>query len=176
MDVPCPPDVPDLGPGTTPSIALFQGPQSHADSPFSGGGLTIPWGIAIDGNDTAWAADLGFPFDLADPESTPPPGERNRVSHFCGVDPARCPPTRQGIGQAISPDGTGYASAALIRSTGVAIDPSGNVWLVNNWKDVPVINNPGGNSIAVLIGAAAPMRTPLLGPPLSFSKRFRDDG
>jgi hypothetical protein len=179
MDVPCPPDVPELGPATAPSIALFQsgrGQHPHADSPFSGGGLTIPWGVAIDGNDTVWVANFGFPFDLADPVSTPPPpGERNRVSHFCGVDTAHCPPTKQEVGQAISPDGTGYASDALIRNTGIAIDPSGNVWLVNNWKDLPLINNPGGNSIAVLIGAAAPVRTPLIGPPRSFSERFRGD-
>jgi hypothetical protein len=174
MDVPCPPDVPDLGPATAPSIALFEGLEPHAGSPFSGGGLTIPWGVAIDGNDTVWVANFGFPFDLADPVSTPPPpGERNRVSHFCGVDEGRCPPTRQEVGQAISPDGTGYASDALIRNTGIAIDPSGNVWLVNNWKDVPLINNPGGNSIVVLIGAAAPVRTPVIGPPRSFSKPFR---
>lgn len=177
MDVPCPPDVPDLGPATAPSIALFQsgrGLHPDADSPFSGGGLTIPWGVAIDGNDTVWVANFGFPFDLADPVSTPPPaGERNRVSHFCGVEPERCPPTKQEVGQAISPDGTGYASEALIRNTGIAIDPSGNVWLVNNWKDVPLINNPGGNSIAVLIGAAAPVRTPVIGPPRSFPERLR---
>jgi hypothetical protein len=180
MDVPCQPDVPDLGPATAPSIALFRstpGLQPHADSPFSGGGVTIPWGVAIDGNDTVWVANFGFPFDLADPVSTPPPpGERNRVGPFCGVDTTRCPSTRQEVGQAISPDGTGYASEALIRNTGIAIDPSGNVWLVNSWKNVPLINNPGGNSIAVLIGAAAPVRTPLLGPPRSFSKRLRDDG
>ena len=178
MDVPCPPDVPDLGPATAPSIALFQGGrglQPHADSPFSGGGLTIPWGVAIDGNDTVWVANFGFPFNLAELESTPPPpGERNRVSHFCGVDTTHCPPTKQEVGEAISPHGTGYASESLIRNTGIAIDPSGNVWLVNNWKDVPLINNPGGNSIAVLIGAAAPVKTPLIGPPRSFSARFRD--
>ena len=55
-------------------------------------------------------------------------------------------------------------------NTGVAIDPSGNVWLTNNWKPTPLINNPGGNSIAVLIGAAAPIRTPLIGTPESFER------
>ena len=176
MDVPCPPDRPDLGPATAPSIALFlrhPDRQPHADSPFSGGGLTIPWGVAIDGDDTVWVANFGFPFDLAAPEDTATWEEPNRVSHFCGIATSRCPPTRQEVGRAISPDGTGYTSDALDRNTGIAIDPSGNVWLANNWKPTPLINNPGGNSIAVLIGAAAPVRTPLIGTPRSFDRRDR---
>jgi DNA-binding beta-propeller fold protein YncE len=63
MDVLCPPDVPELGTATAPSIALLQsgpGLHAHADSPFSGGGLTIPWGVAIDGDNTVWIANLGF--------------------------------------------------------------------------------------------------------------------
>jgi hypothetical protein len=174
MDVPCPPDVPDLGPGTDPSIALFLSDSErrpHPDSPFTGGGLTVPWGIAVDGNDTVWVANFDFPFDLAHPENIPPDGPPNRVSHFCGVDTSKCPPSKQEVGQAISPDGTGYTSDALARNTGISIDPSGNVWLANNWKKVPVVTNPGGNSIAVLIGAAAPLRTPLIGTPQSFEDR-----
>ena len=64
----------------------------------------------------------------------------NRVSHFCGVDTSKCPPTKRGVGKAISPDGTGYTSDALVRNTAVAIDPSGNVWLANNWKRFPILN------------------------------------
>jgi hypothetical protein len=171
MDVPCPPDNPDLGPATAPSVALFlarSGRQPHPDSPFTGGGITIPWGVAIDGNDTVWVANFGFPFDLGNPENTPAWTSLNRVSHFCGVATSRCPPTKQAVGKAISPDGTGYTSDALIRNTGIAVDPSGNVWLTNNWKPTPLLNNPGGNSIAVLIGAAAPIRTPVIGPPVTF--------
>jgi len=173
MDVPCPPDNPDLGPATAPSIALFlrhPGRKPHLDSPFTGGGLTIPWGVAIDGNDTVWVANFGFPFDLAQPENTAAWEAPNRVSHFCGVDTSKCPPTKRKVGKAISPDGTGYTSDALDRNTGIAIDPSGNVWLVNNWKPTPLINNPGGNSIAVLVGAAAPLDTPLIGTPRSFDR------
>jgi hypothetical protein len=171
MDVPCPPDMPDLGPATAPSIALFLGHlrrEPHAASPFTGGGLTLPWGLAIDGNDTVWVANFGFPFDLANPEDAPEWPAPNRVSHFCGVDKAKCPATKRKVGKAISPDGTGYTSDALDRNTGIAIDPSGNVWLVNNWKRTPLLTNPGGNSIAVLVGAAAPVRTPLIGTPQSF--------
>jgi hypothetical protein len=34
----------------------------------------------------------------------------------------------------------------LVRNTGVAIGPSGNVWLVDDWTEIPLPNNPGGNS------------------------------
>ena len=54
---------------------------------------------------------------------------------------------------AISPD-TGYTSDSLVRITAVAIDPSGNVWLASNWKKTPVHQNPGENSLVVIVGAA----------------------
>jgi hypothetical protein len=177
MDVPCPPAPPDLGPGTSPSIALYHRDpdrQPDADSPFSGGGLTLPWGIAVDGNDTVWVANFGFPFDLGHPENTPPWEQPNRVSQFCGVDTSKCPPTKQGVGMPISPEGTGYTSQALIRNTAVAIDPSGNVWLANNWKEIPIQTNPGGNAIVVMVGAAGPSRTPLIGTPRPFHQRAFD--
>jgi hypothetical protein len=174
MDVPCPPDIPDLAAATAPSIALFlRRPDRtpHADSPFTGGGLTLPWGVAVDGNDTVWVANFGFPFDLAHPENAAAWPAPNRVSHFCGVDTSKCPPTKRAVGQAISPEGTGYTSDALDRNTGIAVDPSGNVWLANNWKPTPLLTNPGGNSIAVLIGVAAPLDTPLIGTPRPFDRR-----
>jgi hypothetical protein len=40
---------------------------------------------------------------------------------------------------------TGYESESLDRNTDVAIDPSGNVWLADNWKQSPLLNNPDGN-------------------------------
>lgn len=170
IDLPCPPSLrPNLASGSAPSIALFlrhPNRQPYSGAPFTGGGLTIPWGIAIDGNDTVWVANFGFPFSRSGPRSA-----LNRVSHFCGFDTSKCPPSKRGVGKAISPDGTGYTSDALTRNTGVAIDPSGNVWLANNWKKVPLPKNPGDNSIAVLVGAAAPVKTPLIGTPQSFDRR-----
>lgn len=174
MDTPCPPGLPDLGPGTSPSIALYHrhpNREAHVGSPFTGGGLSLPWGIAVDGNDTVWVANFGFPFDLGDPDNTERWDQLNRVSHFCGVDTSKCPLTKQGVGTPISPKRTGYSSNALVRNTGITIDPSGNVWLVNNWKEIPLQRNPGGNSIVVMVGAAAPLKTPLIGPPRSFNRR-----
>jgi hypothetical protein len=48
---------------------------------------------------------------------------------------------------------------------GIALDPNGNVWLANNWLNRPVVTNPGGDGLVVFIGLAAPVKTPLIGPP-----------
>lgn len=72
------------------------------------------------------------------------------------------------VGEPISPT-TGYRSDALERITGGQIDPSGNIWLTNNWKlDANPFLNPFGNAIVIAIGAAGPLKTPLIGPPVPF--------
>jgi hypothetical protein len=138
---------------------------------YTGGGLTIPWGNAVDGNDTLWVFNFGLkPTAMVDENTVWPD---TPVSHFCGADPGKCP-SNTGTGDAISPP-TGYVSDALDRVTGGGIDPSGNVWLLNNWKKTgaygPVYNtNPGGNSFVIVPGAAGPVKTPLIGPPQSFDQ------
>jgi len=58
----------------------------------------------------------------------------------------------------------------LQRITSGQIDPSGNVWLTNNWTiDSDGLVNPGGNAVVIAIVAVAPLKTPLIGPPQSFS-------
>ena len=89
------------------------------------------------------------------------------ISRFCGVDTRGCPKGMK-AGDPISPE-TGYRSDALERITGGQIDPSGNIWLTNNWKrDANPIRNPFGNAIVIAIGAAGPLKTPLIGPPVPF--------
>lgn len=156
--------------GGNPSIVLY---PANGDEPrqFKGGGLSIPWGNAVDGNDTLWVFNFGQA-PMKDVEvgfEWPETG----ISHFCGTGP--CPArTRKNVGDPISPV-TGYTSDALDRITGGNIDPSGNLWLMNNWKKdgpVPVVYNanPGGNSFVIVPGAATPVKTPLIGPPQSFGK------
>jgi hypothetical protein len=118
-------------------------------SPFNGGGLDIPWGIAVDGNDNVWVANFT--------------GSGENLSEFCGAQPAHCP---NGLttGDPISPP-TGYSSTLLMRTTGVVIDASGNVWVANNWRPIPPPTNPGGDSLVEFIGLAGPVKTPMLGPP-----------
>jgi sugar lactone lactonase YvrE len=109
-------------------------------SPFTGGGITVAWGVAVDGVGNVWVANFAG----------------KRLSHYCGADPAQCPPGMS-TGDAISPDGLGYGFDGLVRNTGVDVDQSGNVWLANNWLEVPVQSNPGGHQIVAYVGLAPPV-------------------
>jgi len=136
--------------------------KPYPGSPFTGGGLTIPWGIAADGNDTVWVFNFGA---VAVGQTTT---TATGISRFCGIDTKECPQGMQ-VGEPISPNGTGYQSDSLERITPGQIDPSGNIWLTTNWKTNPNPDlNPGGNSIVIVVGAAAPLKTPLIGPPVPF--------
>jgi len=121
------------------------GPDGSLDR-FFGAGLTIAWGIAVDGDDNLWVANFS--------------GER--LSHLCGARASTCPTGK--TGDPISPD-AGYAFDGLQRNTGVQVDPSGNVWLANNWIKVPVQTDPFGDGLVVFLGMAAPVKAPLIGTP-----------
>jgi hypothetical protein len=137
-----------LGKGGGTVTLLKPSGEPVGDDPISGGGLNNPWGIAVDGADQVWVANFGG----------------RRLSELCGTEPRNCPPGRRRPGAAISPK-SGYGFDGLVRNTGVAIDPSGNVWLANNWKNAPVQTNPGGYQIVAYLGLAAPVRSPQIGPP-----------
>lgn len=168
VKVPCVDELDPQDGDEGPSITLYPA-DGGSPSMFTGGGLSIPWGNAVDGNDSLWVFNFGVkPTDIVD-ENTEWPD--TPLSHFCGVDTSKCP-AGLSTGDPISPP-TGYVSDALDRVTGGNIDPSGNVWLLNNWKKTgpyaPVYDtNPGGNSFVIIPGAAGPVKTPLIGPPTSF--------
>ncbi len=146
------------------SVVLFPADGSPPTQ-YTGGGISIPWGNAVDGNDTLWVFNFGH-----QPLTGEGPFPLTGVSHFCGADASNCP-AGLSTGDPISPPVTGYDSNALDRVTGGAIDPSGNLWLINNWKKAgPFLynRNPGANSFVIVPGAAAPIRTPLIGPPVPF--------
>jgi hypothetical protein len=130
--------------GKTMKTTIFGVTKTGANT----GGITLPWGIAVDGNDNVFVANFSD----------------QRLSEFCGTRPSTCPAGYK-TGDPISPSGTGYSSDALTRNTGVAIDQSGNVWLANNWLNIPIQSNPGGHAAVVFIGLAAPIKTPLNGAP-----------
>ena len=123
--------------------------QISKRSPYRGGGLKNAWGIAVDGADNVWVANFSG----------------RRLSELCGTRPENCPAGKRRTGASISPRRNGYGFKGLVRNTGVAIDPSGNVWLANNWKNVPIQTNPGGYQIVAYLGLAAPVKTPLIGEP-----------
>lgn len=156
VDIPCPPP-PDLSSGSFGGSVTMLDPDGNPirDAAFTGGGLTIPWGITVDGDDNVWVANFGG----------------RRISHLCGTRPQNCPPKKK-TGDALSPKGTGYGFEGLRRVTAVQIDPSGNAWLTNNWKIDPAVpvngvftlQNPGGFEIVVYVGIAAPVKSPQIGP------------
>ncbi|MBS1862614.1 MAG: hypothetical protein JSS68_12975 [Actinobacteria bacterium] len=112
-------------------------------------GVVNPWGIAVDGEDHVWVANFSG----------------QRLTELCGTEPQSCPPGKRRTGAPISPRKTGYGFDGLVRNTGVAIDPSGNVWLANNWKQIPIQTNPGAYQIVAYLGLAAPVKGPQIGPP-----------
>lgn len=125
-------------------------PDGRIVDRYSGGGLSVPWGVAVDGDDHVWIADFNG----------------GRVSKFCGANEANWP-CGLSVGDPISPP-DGYRSDALARNVCVAIDQSGNVWLSNNFlidcfgeRDA----NPGGKTVVQFLGVAAPVEAPVVGVP-----------
>ena len=134
--------------------------ENAAGSPFRDGGLVGPWGIAIDGDDNVWVTDF----------------QAGALVNLCGVRRGNCP---GGLvaGEAISPP-TGYdGGGALQHVTDLAIDSSGNVWVLNNVNDLEsclrmseegcmqVSTECAGDGVVVFYGLAAPVKTPQIGPP-----------
>ena len=60
-------------------------------------------------------------------------------------------------GAALSPAGGLGADAAMLEAYAIAVDASGNLW----------ISNFGSNTLTQFVGAAAPVKTPLLGLPVA---------
>jgi hypothetical protein len=156
IDLPCPPPI-DKPPSTYAGIAMVNLDGVQLNTRPTGpllpdyrapGGLTVAWGIAVDGSDNVWVANF----------------TKGGVSHFCGARDGTCP-TGMKTGDALSPDTTGYHSDLLDRNTAVEVDSSGNIWLTNNWKDLPIQPDPVGNAMVVYIGLASPVKAPLIGPP-----------
>ena len=108
----------------------------------------MPWGIAVDGNDNVWVVNFAG----------------QTLMQLCGVRKAHCPPGVR-TDDPISPD-SGYTFDGLIRVTAVQIDPSAKVWAINTWlNDGFTVENPGSHEMVVFIGLAAPIKSPLIGPP-----------
>ena len=155
IDLPCPPPI-SKPHATYAGVAMvnLDGVQVNTRplTPTPGytapGGMTVAWGIAVDGSDNVWVANF----------------TKGGVSHICGARDGSCP-TGVTTGDALSPDGTGYHSDLLDRNTAVEVDSSGNVWLTNNWKDLPIQPDPVGDAMVVYIGLASPVKAPLIGPP-----------
>jgi sugar lactone lactonase YvrE len=139
ITLPCP-DRPEPGPPATGSVSYVDKATGQLHGPFQGGGVSTPWGITTDGDGNVWVAEFSG----------------QRLVAFCGADPTACP-AGSTTGSPLSPADTGFSFDGLDRSTGVVVDPSGNVWVTNNWQLEPIQTNPGGHEIVAFLGLAAPV-------------------
>ena len=164
--------------------------SGHASGPIMGGGLSSPQGISVDRYGNLWVANLGSDSitligpdgrinprspirakSLIGPWSTAVDGNGNiwvasfigqTLTELCGANRSRCPPGTR-TGGVLSPRARGFTNGGLEHLTAVQIDASGNVWVANNWKRIaPTV---GGDGLVEFIGLAAPVKTPLIGPP-----------
>lgn len=113
--------------------------------------VSVPWGVSIDGADDVWFGNFWG----------------RGVGVMAGVEPKDHPAgTKPGDVIHI------FQSGAIQMITDVGIDPAGNVWAANNWNDLgPVVGRDtpsnstkgGGQGVVVIYGAAAPVKTPLMG-------------
>jgi len=140
------------------SVTLLQPDGSqYPGSPFTGGGLPGPWAATVDGNDNVWISNFAMP--------------NSPITQLCGTRTENCPPGMK-TGDHISPPG-GYVGGGLQMQTDLAIDPAGNVWVMNNWQDIDscfpgaeeaLSTRCGGQGVVIFYGMAKPVRAPQIGP------------
>jgi streptogramin lyase len=128
------------------STVTWLGPDAKLKGQFRVPSIEGAWGLSVDGNDNVWVAS--FPSET--------------VTQLCGRRVERCPEGAE-TGDPISPSLRGFTNGGLQHLTAVQVDQSGNVWVANNWAKIfPTV---GGDGLVEFIGAAAPVATPMIGPP-----------
>jgi streptogramin lyase len=137
-------------------------------SPYTGGGLNSPLGVAIDHSGNIWVANHGDA-SLSEFNSSGTPISTS--SGYTGgglVDPAQIAVDGLGHVWVTNPSGnclsefssggsaisgsSGYTGGGLSSPGGLGIDSSGNVWVPNS----------STNEVTEIVGAAAPVVTPLI--------------
>lgn len=104
---------------------------------YSGGGIQYPNGIAVDGAGNVWVANY----------------RGASITELQGANAAQ-------PGKPMSPAAGFGADASLIAPSALAIDASGNVWVSNQGQ-----NATKQFTITEFLGAATPVKTPVIGPP-----------
>lgn len=140
------------------SVSLLKPDGSHfPGSPFTAGGLPGPWAVVVDGDDNVWISNFAMP--------------NSPITHLCGARTENCPPGFK-TGDPIAPP-NGYVGGGLQMQTDLAISPSGDVWVMNNWQDIDSCFGPpdealstrcGGQGVTIFFGMAKPVRAPQIGP------------
>jgi hypothetical protein len=128
------------------SNVTWLGPDGEVKGQFRAPSIEGAWGVAIDGDDNVWVASF----------------VGQKVTQLCGRIASNCPPGAN-TGDPISPSLRGFTNGGLQHITAVQVDQSGNVWAANNWANIdPTV---GGDGLVEFIGAAPPVKTPMIGPP-----------
>ena len=119
------------------------------------------WAATVAGDDTVWVSNFA--------------GAVGRIAHQCGAKTENCPPGFK-TGDQISPPG-GYVGGGPQMQTDLAISPTGDVWVIDNWQTIaswhgdPVealCTHCGGQGITIFFGMAKPVRAPQIGPARPF--------
>jgi streptogramin lyase len=140
------------------NVTILRSDGSEAPgSPVFGGGVVVPWAIAVDGNDHVWVSNFS--------------SASTGIVELCGCRP-EANPAGMKMGDQISPPG-GYVGGGMQMLIDIDIDPAGNVWVSNNWNNyeaalgrvAEALQTQGaGQGVVVFYGMARPVRTPLIGP------------
>lgn len=145
----------EKNPTMTTGVVNMITPDGRQTAPkgFDGnGGVNVPWGVSIDGDDDVWFGQFWG----------------RGVGLMAGADP-KGNATGAKTGDLVHV----FQSGSIQMITDVGIDPAGNVWATNNWnvRDAviakapagPISTKGGGQGVVVIYGVAAPVRTPLIG-------------
>jgi sugar lactone lactonase YvrE len=141
-------------PGKTTGAVNMIRPDGTQPAPmgFTGDGISVPWGISVDGNDNVWVANFWG----------------RGVVQMAGAEP-------KGNSQGKKPGDVVhvFTGGTIQMLTDVVIDPAGNVWAANNWNNpeaavyskVPhaISTEGGGSGFTVIYGVAAPVKAPSMG-------------
>jgi streptogramin lyase len=116
------------------SISEISSAGTVISNGYTGGGLAHPESLAIDGVGNVWVANFRGP----------------SITELAGAN-SNAP------GQILSPAAGFAPDAKLTQAFGIAVDPSGNLWVTNFGNQINVLTE--------FIGLAYPVKTPLIGLP-----------
>ncbi|MGH7778443.1 MAG: NHL repeat-containing protein [Candidatus Binataceae bacterium] len=139
-------------PGSVSELDSSGTPLSPS-SGFNGGGVSGGvFGVAIDGTGNVWTSDYGN-------------GINPNVAELIGgnTEGTTCssPPLNGETGCPLSP-AAGFVGASLNCPGEIAIDAEGDVWVADNTSGC---GGSGPSGVTEFVGVAAPIKTPLIGPP-----------
>lgn len=127
-------------------IVTPTGGMTTLTSASTGATLTSTFGTAIDGNNNVWLANRAGNYGAVSGLAG-----TNTLVQINGANNLAISPSTNYLPEAQYPATATSFTKILNGSLNVAIDPSGNVW----------VTNYTGSSVAEVIGAAAPVVTPL---------------